>query len=93
MIAIEFDGEDYPTVHVPGRVRIVGDTALFVVAAVRDEQPVVRFVNQGERWYCAIRTWGEVACNEPDPWNRGQLDYAPMDTFVELDDSLGVAAP
>lgn len=50
-------------------------------------------MNQGDRWYCATRPSGEVVCSEPDPWNRGQLDYAPMDTFMEIDDSLGVAAP
>lgn len=88
MIAIEFDGQDYASVHVSGRVRIVGDTAFFVVAAVRDEQPVVRFVTQADRWYCQTRPSGEVECAEPDPWSRGQLDYAPMDTFIELDDSL-----
>jgi hypothetical protein len=83
MVAIEFDGEDYAAVALQGRVRIVGDTALFAVAAMPSEQPSLRFVNQEDRWYCHLNAAEEVVCNEPDPWERGQLDYAPRDALIE----------
>ena len=89
--AIEFSGGDFADADAAGRVRIVSDTALFVVPAVRDEQPTVRLVNQDDRWYCEQRPSGAVVCDEPVPWTRGQLDYSPAGSFLDLDDSLGSA--
>ena len=94
LIALEYDPSvgNFVRIEPPGRVRIVGDTAVFVVHLIPDEEPTVLFLSAQDGFRCHSGG-GTVTCTPPPDPSKTTIDMAPADGSYPIDASLGPQAP
>ncbi len=93
VVGVEYQsGGDYVRVDPMARVRIVSDTAVFVVALDPQLQATVRFVGLEHSYHCTSSA-GDVTCVPPTNADAVRIDMAPADAPYAIDMTLGTPSP
>ncbi len=98
LFTIGWTGDEWARTASPGRVRIVGSTAVFLMPLTREEDLAVAFFSSEHYWRCRRDNGGEVECQPPANPRDGAIDAAPgnrtsISSMLAVGDDLGPAAP